>query len=57
MPAGNYLLTAEVTDPPGPNQWQGEKKIGVIRMTFTVPAVPDGVSDKPLDIGAVGIAK
>ncbi len=56
VPPGNYSLTAQATDPPAPNQWQGGKKIGAIAAKFTIPPIPAGVSDEPLDIGALAIA-
>lgn len=57
VPPGSYSLRATITDLSKPNDWMKGVPIGNLYQTLTMPPVPGGVSDDPLDIGAVSTSR
>lgn len=51
--AGDYVLYIEPYIPRGPNGWVNTHGVASASLEFTVPKMPAGRSDEPLDIGAV----
>ncbi|HEX5245004.1 MAG TPA: M56 family metallopeptidase [Tepidisphaeraceae bacterium] len=51
--AGDYVLYIEPYVPRGPNGWVNTRGVASASLEFTVPQMPTGRSDEPLDIGAV----
>lgn len=51
--AGDYVLYIEPFPPRGPNGWVNTRAVASASLEFTVPQMPTGRSDEPLDIGAV----
>lgn len=51
VPAGDYTLTASVSSGFTPHGMR--TPIGQASLNFTVPPMPDGRSDEPLDLGAI----
>lgn len=52
MPAGDYVVSATITKKRVGNNWNWEP-LANASYKFTVPEIPGGVSDEPLDIGTV----
>jgi peroxiredoxin/uncharacterized GH25 family protein len=54
VPAGTYDLSITVNEPPVGNQCGiGGDQLGSVRHTFTVPEMPGGRGDDPLDVGTL----
>ena len=53
VPAGDYKLTVPVNNPPTPNACGAGSAIGRGELEFSVPEMPGGRSDEPLDLGAI----
>lgn len=53
VPAGNYQLTVPVNNPPTPNACGAGTAIGKAVFEFTIPEIPEGRSDEPLQLGTV----
>jgi hypothetical protein len=47
---GDYSLSVHLAEP-GAREWEPGAPIGSINRDVTVPEIPDGVSDEPLDLG------
>ncbi len=56
VPEGTYNLSVQLTDLSSPNQWQPGVPIGKVIASVTVPPVPNGVSDEPLDLGELQVS-
>ncbi|MBN2313999.1 MAG: carboxypeptidase regulatory-like domain-containing protein [Sedimentisphaerales bacterium] len=53
VPAGDYYLYVNAYGPPAqPQTFRGER-IGLLSQHFTIPEMPNGRSDEPLDLGAL----
>ena len=53
VPAGDYYLYVNAYAPPAaPRSFRGER-IGLLSQHFTIPEMPNGRSDEPLDLGAL----
>jgi len=52
---GNWTLTIQLDSPPPPDQCGIGERIGTLEYQFSVPAIPGGVSDEPLDIGTLEV--
>ncbi len=55
LPAGQYQLTISLTPPAGGNQVGFGQPVGTGSVTFTIPEMPGGRSDEPLDLGEIPI--
>jgi beta-lactamase regulating signal transducer with metallopeptidase domain/thiol-disulfide isomerase/thioredoxin len=55
VPAGDYKLTLPVNNPPTPNACGAGNAIGRAELVFSVPEMPGGRSDEPLDLGTVEV--
>ena len=53
IPAGVYEITIRLNPPPGNDFNRTHDTIASGKTTFTVPEIPGGVSDEPLDIGVI----
>lgn len=53
VPAGDYKLTIAVNNPRSPNTFGPGTAIGRAELTFSIPEMPGGRSDEPLDLGTV----
>jgi beta-lactamase regulating signal transducer with metallopeptidase domain/thiol-disulfide isomerase/thioredoxin len=53
VPAGDYQLVVEVNNPPVPNACGAGDAIGRAELKFTIPEMPGGRSNKPLDLGQI----
>ena len=56
LPEGSWSLTVQLDAPPPTTDSCGTGgRIGTLEYEFTVPAIPGGVSDDPLDIGTLEV--
>jgi len=53
VPAGAYKLRVPIANPPSPSAYGVGTEIGRAELEFTVPEVPGGRSDEPLDLGQI----
>lgn len=53
VPSGDYQLTIPVNGPKVPNTCGSGAEIGKAEIVFTVPPMPSGRSDEPLDLGTI----
>jgi beta-lactamase regulating signal transducer with metallopeptidase domain/thiol-disulfide isomerase/thioredoxin len=53
VPPGDYRLSIPVNNPPVPNSCGAGSAIGMATYNFTVPELPGGRSDEPLDLGVI----
>ena len=53
VPPGKHRLTVQVNRPPSPNSNTSPIRVGAASHEFTMPEVPGGYSDEPLDVGKV----
>jgi len=53
VPTGEYCLSMQVYGPPPNTRRVRGEMIGVLSRVFTVPEMPGGRSDEPLDLGAL----
>jgi beta-lactamase regulating signal transducer with metallopeptidase domain/thiol-disulfide isomerase/thioredoxin/uncharacterized GH25 family protein len=53
VPAGTYQLSLPVTNPPVPNVCGVGTEIGKVTVELTIPEMPTGRSDEPLDLGTI----
>jgi thiol-disulfide isomerase/thioredoxin len=53
VPAGDYKLTVPVNNPPSPNACGAGTAIGRAELEFSVPEMPGGRSDEPLELGEI----
>lgn len=53
VPPGDYRLSIPVNNPPLPNSCGAGAAIGMATYNFTVPQLPGGRSDEPLDLGVI----
>jgi hypothetical protein len=51
---GDYSLSVQIAEP-GAREWEPGAPIGSITRDVTVPEIPEGVSDEPLDLGELVI--
>ncbi len=56
LPAGEYQLTISLTPPAAGNQVGFGQPVGTGTSTFTIPEMPGGRSDEPLDLGEIPIS-
>jgi thiol-disulfide isomerase/thioredoxin len=57
MPDGYWQLTVQLDAPPTSETCGPDEQIGKLEYKFSVPVVPGGVSDEPLDIGTLEVKK
>ncbi len=55
IPAGSYRLHIRVYEAPGDGTREFDKQIATLSHEFAVPAMPDGRSDEPLDLGVLDL--
>jgi beta-lactamase regulating signal transducer with metallopeptidase domain/thiol-disulfide isomerase/thioredoxin len=53
VPAGDYKLRVSVNNPPVPNACGAGEAIGKAEHSFSIPEIPKGRSDQPLDLGQI----
>ena len=53
VPAGDYRLTVPINNPPTPNACGAGAAIGRAEHKFSMPDIPGGRSDEPLDLGTI----
>lgn len=53
VPAGDYVLSVPVHEPPEANEPGSGRMVGAAHLEFTVPEIPGGRSDEPLDLGVI----
>lgn len=53
VPAGDYRLSVPVNLPPTPNACGAGNAIGRAELEFSVPEMPGGRSDQPLELGTI----
>jgi len=51
VPAGDYHIYVHAYGPPPNTQIHRGERIGMLSRSFSVPEIPDGRSDEPLDLG------
>ncbi|MFH1923706.1 MAG: carboxypeptidase regulatory-like domain-containing protein [Planctomycetota bacterium] len=56
VPAGDYTLTVQLEAPPAPGRIVPGGVIANLRHAFTVPEMPGGRSDEPLDLGSLTLS-
>jgi thiol-disulfide isomerase/thioredoxin len=54
---GDWQIEVELKSPPPPGQFWSNTIIGKLEHRFTMDAIPNGVSDEPLDLGTLTIEK
>ncbi len=57
VPAGRYRLLVRLKSPPAERQTEPGSTIARLMHSFTVPKMPGGHSDEPLDLGTLPIGK
>jgi hypothetical protein len=55
LPAGEYQLTISLTPPAAGNQVGFGQPVGTGSIAFTIPEMPGGRSDEPLELGEIPI--
>ncbi len=53
VPTGDYKLTVSVNNPPTPGVCGAGSQIGRAELQLSIPEMPGGRSDEPLDLGAI----
>jgi beta-lactamase regulating signal transducer with metallopeptidase domain/thiol-disulfide isomerase/thioredoxin len=54
--AGTYTINIRVEPPPGPDGRLSSEAMAFASQEFTVPPMPGGRSDEPLNLGTIGLA-